>query len=94
MSGKGVGDPSTAHASLPSDYAIIIPTECGNSVSIDASVLQSVVDRVSGVVFDKVKAIKLSFTEDELVLSSASSDQGDASEELSVDYEGSKYATT
>ncbi|WP_080662899.1 hypothetical protein [Anaplasma phagocytophilum] len=73
---------------------MIIPTECGNGVSIDASVLQSAVDRVSVVVFDKVKAIKLSFTEGKLVLSSASSDQGDASEELSVDYEGSEYATT
>ncbi|ANC34548.1 hypothetical protein P029_04385 [Anaplasma phagocytophilum str. Norway variant2] len=88
-------EPSTAHASLPSDYAIIIPTECGNSVSIDASVLQSAVDRdrVSVVVLDKVKAIKLSFIEDKLVLSSASSDQGDASEGLSVDCEGSEYAT-
>nr|WP_080944834.1 hypothetical protein [Anaplasma phagocytophilum] len=46
---------------------MIIPTECGNSVSIDASVLQSAVDRVSVVVFDKVKAIKLSFTEDKFV---------------------------
>ncbi|WP_249549056.1 DNA polymerase III subunit beta [Anaplasma phagocytophilum] len=70
------------------DYAAIIPTECGNSVSIDASVLQSAVDRVSVVVFDKVKAIKLSFSKGKLVLSSASSDQGDASEELAVDYEG------
>ncbi|ANC34524.1 hypothetical protein P029_04245 [Anaplasma phagocytophilum str. Norway variant2] len=56
--------------------------------------MQSAVDRVSVVVFDKVKAIKLSFTEDKLVLSSESSDQGDASEELAVDYKGSEYATT
>ncbi|SCV65782.1 DNA polymerase III subunit beta [Anaplasma phagocytophilum] len=56
--------------------------------------MQSAVDRVSVVVFDKVKAIKLSFTEDKFVLSSESSDQGDASEELAVDYEGSEYATT
>ncbi|SBO29955.1 hypothetical protein [Anaplasma phagocytophilum] len=60
-------EPSTSHASLPSDYAIIIPTECGNSVSIYASVLQSAVDCVSVVVLDKVKAIKLSFTEDKFV---------------------------
>nr|WP_269145942.1 hypothetical protein [Anaplasma phagocytophilum] len=44
-----------------------MPTECGNSVSIDASVLQSAVERVSVVVLDKVKAIKLSFIEDKLV---------------------------
>ena len=70
------------------DYASIIPVARDNGVVMDAGVLQSAVDRVSVVVFDKVKAIKLSFTHGKLVLSSASSDQGDASEELDIDYTG------
>ncbi|MCU7612641.1 DNA polymerase III subunit beta [Anaplasma capra] len=70
------------------DYLSIIPKERGTSVSIDAYSLLSAVDRVSVVVFDKVKAIKLSFTRGMLILSSASSDQGDAREELAIDYEG------
>ncbi|QJC27833.1 beta sliding clamp [Anaplasma platys] len=70
------------------DYASIIPAERRNSVVMDATMLQSAVDRVSVVVFDKVKAIKLSFTSGMLVLSSASSDQGDAREEIAIDYTG------
>ncbi|MFV9838986.1 MAG: DNA polymerase III subunit beta [Aaplasma endosymbiont of Hyalomma asiaticum] len=70
------------------DYAAIIPDNRENGVVKDAGILQSAVDRVSVVVFDKVKAIKLYFTRGKLVLSSASSDQGDASEELDIDYEG------
>ncbi|MDB1135527.1 DNA polymerase III subunit beta [Candidatus Anaplasma sp. TIGMIC] len=70
------------------DYASIIQTERDKSVVMDAGILQSAVDRVSVVVFDKVKAIKLSFSPGRLVLSSASTDQGDASEELAIEYEG------
>ncbi|ACZ48987.1 MULTISPECIES: DNA polymerase III subunit beta [Anaplasma] len=70
------------------DYLSIIPQERGASVSMDACSLLSAVDRVSVVVFDKVKAIKLSFASGRLTLSSASSDQGDAREELEVDYKG------
>ncbi|MEH0831288.1 DNA polymerase III subunit beta [Anaplasma bovis] len=72
------------------DYNSVIPNdESVNCVSMDTSVLLGAVDRVSVVVFDKVKAIKLSFSSGKLTLSSASSEQGDATEELSIDYEGS-----
>ncbi|MGN7678844.1 MAG: DNA polymerase III subunit beta [Anaplasma sp.] len=70
------------------DYLSIIPKEKGVTVSMDAYSLLCAVDRVSVVVFDKVKAIKMLFTSGRLVLSSASSDQGDAREELAVDYDG------
>ncbi|QXK91664.1 DNA polymerase III subunit beta [Neoehrlichia mikurensis] len=70
------------------DYKPIIPQVEGKHVSIESEVLLSVIDRVSVIVFDKVKVIKLDFTHNKLLISSASSDQGDAIEELDIDYIG------
>ncbi|KJV69515.1 DNA polymerase III subunit beta [Candidatus Neoehrlichia procyonis] len=70
------------------DYKPIIPQFEGKHIFMESEVLLSAIDRVSVIVFDKVKVIKLSFTYNKLLISSASSDQGDATEELDVDYVG------
>lgn len=70
------------------DYNAIIPKSHNKSVLIESEVLSNAIDRVSVVVFDKVKVIKLRFVDNKLILSAASSDQGDAREELEVDYSG------
>ncbi|GAT76648.1 DNA polymerase III, beta chain [Ehrlichia ruminantium] len=67
------------------DYNSIIPKSHDKNVLIDSEVLSNAIDRVSVVVFDKVKVIKLKFTDNKLILSAASSDQGDAREELEID---------
>ncbi|RZB12431.1 DNA polymerase III subunit beta [Ehrlichia minasensis] len=70
------------------DYNAIIPKSHNKSVLIESEVLSNAIDRVSVVVFDKVKVIKLRFVNNKLILSAASSNQGDAREELEVDYSG------
>ncbi|ABD45542.1 DNA polymerase III, beta subunit [Ehrlichia chaffeensis str. Arkansas] len=70
------------------DYNSIIPRSHDKNVLIESETLSNAIDRVSVVVFDKVKVIKLRFVSNKLILSAASSDQGDAREELEVDYSG------
>ena len=70
------------------DYNSIIPRSYDKSILIGSEILSNAIDRVSVVVFDKVKVIKLRFVNGKLILSAASSDQGDAREELEVDYFG------
>ena len=70
------------------DYNAIIPKSHDKSVLIESETLSNAIDRVSVVVFDKVKVIRLRFVNDKLILSAASSDQGDAREELEVNYSG------
>ncbi|QGR02856.1 DNA polymerase III subunit beta [Ehrlichia ruminantium] len=67
------------------NYNSIIPKSHDKNVVIESEILSNAIDRVSVVVFDKVKVIKLKFIDNKLILSAASSDQGDAREELEID---------
>ncbi len=72
------------------DYNAIIPSANGVSLTVDSNKLANAIDRVSVVILDKVKSIKFSLKNNELVLYATSSDCSNAIENLTVEYSGSE----
>ncbi|MEE9316978.1 MAG: DNA polymerase III subunit beta, partial [Rhodospirillales bacterium] len=70
------------------DYQRVIPEGNDKQLEVDAKVLADAVDRVSAISSEKSRAVKLSLESGSLTLSASSPDEGNATEEVEVDYEG------
>jgi DNA polymerase-3 subunit beta len=70
------------------DYQRVIPTGNDKSMTVDRRMFAEAVDRVSTIASEKSRAIKISLKKNSMVLSASSPENGSASEELEVGYEG------
>jgi DNA polymerase-3 subunit beta len=70
------------------DYQRVIPEGNDKQLEVDAKVLADAVDRVSAISSEKSRAVKLSLESGSLTLSASSPDEGNATEEVEVAYEG------
>jgi DNA polymerase-3 subunit beta len=70
------------------DYERVIPTGNDRQLDVDRREFAEAVDRVSAIVSDRSRAVKLSISDGALVLTATSPEQGSASEELEVRYLG------
>ncbi|WP_163847803.1 DNA polymerase III subunit beta [Pseudooceanicola aestuarii] len=68
------------------DYGRVIPSGNTRRLEVDASEFAQAVDRVATVSSERSRAVKMSLTEDRLVLSVNAPDSGAAEEELAVAY--------
>lgn len=68
------------------DYERVIPTANDKVMEMDGKAFAQAVDRVSVVSSEKSRGIKLAMAPNKLTLTSSASDQGMATEELSVSY--------
>ena len=68
------------------DYSRVIPTQNTKRLEVDADEFGRAVDRVATVSSERSRAVKLSLSEDRLVLSVNAPDSGAAEEELAVAY--------
>ena len=70
------------------DYQRVIPTGNDKELEVDRRQLAEAVDRVSAISSEKSRAVKLSLSDGNLVLSASSPENGTATEELEVTYSG------
>lgn len=68
------------------DYQRVIPTANDKALSIDRQSFSEAVDRVSTVSSERGRAVKLSISDGQLVLTVNNPDSGSATEELAADY--------
>ena len=68
------------------DYNRVIPANNDKQLSLERTVFTSAVDRVSTVSSDRGRAVKLSISNDRLILSVNNPDSGSAEEEIAVGY--------
>jgi DNA polymerase-3 subunit beta len=68
------------------DYERVIPTGNDKVMEVDGKAFSSAVDRVSVITNEKSRGIKLAVGGSKITLSASSSEQGTATEELSVSY--------
>jgi len=70
------------------DYERVIPSGNDKELIVQCKPFAEAVDRVSAISSEKSRAVKLALSPGVLVLSASSPDQGSATEELEVDYDG------
>jgi DNA polymerase-3 subunit beta len=70
------------------DYHRVIPTNNDKVLEVERKSFRDAVDRVSTISSEKSRAVKLSLKAGLLALSATSAEQGSASEELEVKYDG------
>jgi DNA polymerase-3 subunit beta len=70
------------------DYHRVIPTNNDKMLEVDRKSFRDAVDRVSTISSEKSRAVKLSLKSGLLTLSATSAEQGSATEELEVKYDG------
>ncbi len=70
------------------NYRQVIPSSFNNSVILPRDPFNQVLNRVSVVVSDSGSAVKFALTENNLVLNATSTEFGEASEPLEVNYQG------
>lgn len=70
------------------DYKKVIPKDNDREVVAEKSALLSSLKRVSILSSDKIKGVKFSFSNSKLTVSSSSSDIGEATEEIDIEYGG------
>lgn len=68
------------------DYERVIPTGNDKVMEVEGKLFSNAVDRVAVITSEKSRGIKLAVSGSKLMLSASSSEQGTASEELSVSY--------
>lgn len=76
------------------DYRAVIPQEFQNILKIDRKLFMDGIKRVSLLVSEKFKPIKLDLKEAEMILSSPETEVGKAQIKLSAEYEGSPLSIT
>jgi len=72
------------------NYSQVIPEETGEKIKIDRQQLIEAVERASVLTLDELHSVKLIFDSNRLVIMSASTDIGDAKDEIPVKYCGEK----
>ena len=70
------------------NYERVIPKGNDRMMEVDCKVFRSSVDRVSTISSEKSRAVKLSLSEGQLVLSANSPESGTAEEEIEVQFSG------
>jgi DNA polymerase-3 subunit beta len=75
------------------NYQQVIPKESNRKIMVVRAELESALRRVSVLSKDKANAVKLSFTPGRLTLFSSNPDYGEATEEMSAQYEGEALNT-
>jgi DNA polymerase-3 subunit beta len=70
------------------DYTRVIPTGNDKKLSVPAKDFAEAVDRVSTISSEKSRAVKLNLERERLILSVTSPENGSASEEIAVNYNG------
>ncbi|MDA5194641.1 DNA polymerase III subunit beta [Govanella unica] len=71
------------------DYTRVIPVGNDKELTVDAKLFAEAVDRVSTISTDKTRSVKLALESGRVTLSVMSPDNGTATEEIAVSYEGS-----
>jgi DNA polymerase-3 subunit beta len=71
------------------DYERVIPSGNDKVLEVDAKTFANAVDRVATISTEKSRAVKLSISKGNLVLSATSPEAGSATEELEVEYDSS-----
>jgi DNA polymerase-3 subunit beta len=74
------------------DYQRVIPEKTSNSALINRDLFLHALRRISVLSSEKSKGIKFNLTQNNLVLSSANPDLGDAKEEIEIDYAGTEIS--
>jgi DNA polymerase-3 subunit beta len=75
------------------DYTRVIPKNNDQIVKVDRRSIFDAVDRVSTIATDKNKSIKLILENSKIILQIKSGDNGNASEEIEVDFQGETIET-
>ncbi len=75
------------------NYQQVIPKEGGKKISVNRLELESALRRVSVLSKDKANAVKVSFSTGKMTLFSSNPDYGEATEELSAQYDGEALQT-
>ncbi len=75
------------------DYRTAIPNETSTKVVVERTILTSAIKRVSLATNEKSKAVKLKLNDGNLVISSASTEFGEASDTMDVEQEGSDFTS-
>lgn len=70
------------------DYRQVIPKSAENTAEINTQNFHSALRRVSLLAHEKSKGVKLSFSKDNLTITSSNPDMGEAFEELDIKYNG------
>ena len=70
------------------DYDRVIPAENDKVVEVDCAAFKDAVDRVSAISSEKSRAVKLAISKNNMVLSANSPENGTATEELEIAYDG------
>jgi DNA polymerase-3 subunit beta len=73
------------------DYERVIAKDNDKKVLFDRKALSEAVQRAALMTGDRARAVRLQFTPDQVVISAANSDLGEAVEEVSCDYEGPEF---
>ncbi|GJL62820.1 MAG: DNA polymerase III subunit beta [Nitrospirales bacterium] len=75
------------------NYQQVMPKESPQKIKISKDEFEGAIRRVSLLSKDKSYAIKLSFTQDRIHLSSSNPDLGEANEEISAEHQGEDFST-
>ncbi len=73
------------------DYERVIAKDNDKKVIFERKILVDAVQRAALMTGDRARAVRLQFTSDQVVISAANSDLGEAVEEVTCDYEGSEF---
>lgn len=73
------------------DYERVIAKDNDKKVLFDRKALTEAVQRAALMTGDRARAVRLQFTSDQVVISAANSDLGEAVEEVSCDYDGPEF---
>lgn len=73
------------------DYERVIAKDNDKKVLFDRKALSEAVQRAALMTGDRARAVRLQFTPDQVVISAANSDLGEAVEEVSCDYDGPEF---
>jgi DNA polymerase III subunit beta len=73
------------------DYERVIAKDNDKKVLFDRKPLAEAVQRVALMTGDRARAVRLQFAADQMVISSANPDLGEASEEVACDYDGPEF---
>ena len=73
------------------DYERVIAKDNDKKVMFDRKTLTEAVQRAALMTGDRARAVRLQFTSDQVIISAANSDLGEAVEEVSCDYDGPEF---
>ena len=73
------------------DYTAVIPKQCDNIVSIDRERFRQAITRSIILFSEKVRGIRLQFSNGLLRLKTTNQDQEEASDEIEIDYDGQDF---